>query len=409
MNAEQIYTCFAKMEQWAKGTVTPLASAFPVAEANKAVKKIEETLDTSRKELQKLDGFLQDNRNLMKLVQKLPDEISHNIMVPFGKAAFFPGRMIHTNEFLVLLGEGYHVERTAKQTLEVLRRCAKVLESNIEGVNAVMEDLHAEASFFTNAAAEAAAGVMEIREEYVEKPAVKENMDIGHDSSSVIYQPNTEDKEFDQIMSRLSELEKEEAEDSFSGSEESDGALSEFNRMKDNENEESEDEKVEPQTQFAMGSSMDKRVTSSCIESLMSKGSFEVPRNQHMIRSPADILKFEEWKGKSNEKDWLPKKKVSFQMDPVETTSIEVSKGGKDIAKPFSLENHERSFPLKTQAWNDEHENKRNIDSRKAFTGLIVEHSASDVSNTVKEETSQTPESKPSRPVSRFKMQKANR
>ncbi|KAH9326166.1 hypothetical protein KI387_006344, partial [Taxus chinensis] len=167
------------MENWAKGTVTPLASTFPVEEAQKAAKFVDESLETSRQELHKLEEFVQDNRKLMKLVQKLPDEMSHDIMVPFGKAAFFPGRMIHTNEFVVLLGDGYYAERTAKQTLEVLRRRTSVLESKIEDIKTVMEDLHAEASFFTNTAAEAAAGVMEIREDYVEKPILKEKPDLG--------------------------------------------------------------------------------------------------------------------------------------------------------------------------------------------------------------------------------------
>ena len=32
-------------------------------------------------------------------------------MIPFGKLAFIPGRVIHSNEILVLLGENYFVER----------------------------------------------------------------------------------------------------------------------------------------------------------------------------------------------------------------------------------------------------------------------------------------------------------
>lgn len=88
------------MENQPKGTVTPLASTFPIEEAQKAARRVEESLEEPRKEIQKLKEFIDDNRKLMKLVQKLPDELSHNIMVPFGKAAFFPGRMIHTNELL---------------------------------------------------------------------------------------------------------------------------------------------------------------------------------------------------------------------------------------------------------------------------------------------------------------------
>ncbi|XP_057861191.2 uncharacterized protein LOC131069691 isoform X1 [Cryptomeria japonica] len=419
------------MESWAKGTVTPLASAFPVEEAKKAAQQLQESLETSRQELHKLDEFVQDNRKLMKLVQKLPDEMSHNIMVPFGKAAFFPGRMIHTNEFLVLLGEGYHAECTAKQTLEVLRRRSKVLDSKIEGIKAVMEDLQTEAMFFTSTAAEADAGVMEIREDYVEKPSLKEKPDLGHHSSSAKLEastpatatdvnddPSTEDKEFDRIMSRLSELEQAEAEENGSSSDDGEEPSSEFGRMNDHEHDDSEDDKVESQTQISLGTSTGKQMSLASMELPMSKGSFASPRDQATIRSPADILKFEEWKTKSVDKDVdrisQSQKKVSFQLDPVESTCIKGLKAEKEIGNILSSQdNNERFFPSNTQASKDpkvEHEDKRQTDARKAFTGLVVEHGVTEVSDNVKgSNTSQVSESKPSRPVSRFKMQKANR
>lgn len=84
-----------------KGTVTPLASVFPPEEAQKAANRIHDAIGEKKTELNSLLGFVNDNDNLVNLVQKLPEKLSHDIMVPFGKAAFFPGRLIHTNEFLV--------------------------------------------------------------------------------------------------------------------------------------------------------------------------------------------------------------------------------------------------------------------------------------------------------------------
>ncbi|KAG4396052.1 hypothetical protein GLYMA_19G101401v4 [Glycine max] len=43
-------------------------------------------------------------------------------MVPFGKATFFPGRLIHTNEFLVLLGEGIMVGLPSGENTEKILR-----------------------------------------------------------------------------------------------------------------------------------------------------------------------------------------------------------------------------------------------------------------------------------------------
>ena len=66
----------------------------------------------------------------------------------------------------VLLGEGYYAERTSKQTIEILKRRGKVLESQVESLKAVMKDLKAEASFFDATAAEAAVSLCCFAHEY---------------------------------------------------------------------------------------------------------------------------------------------------------------------------------------------------------------------------------------------------
>ena len=42
--------------------------------------------------------------------------------VPFGKKAFMPGQLIHTNEILVLLGDNWFAERSAKQAGDIVER-----------------------------------------------------------------------------------------------------------------------------------------------------------------------------------------------------------------------------------------------------------------------------------------------
>ncbi|RZB47260.1 RNA polymerase II subunit 5-mediating protein-like isoform C [Glycine soja] len=91
--------------------------------------------------------FCRRQNSLINLVHKLLEQLSHDIMVPFGKATFFPGRLIHTNEFLVLLGEGYYAERTSKQTVEILQRRGKSLDSRVDSLEANIKDPEAEASF----------------------------------------------------------------------------------------------------------------------------------------------------------------------------------------------------------------------------------------------------------------------
>jgi len=84
-----------------KGTATPLGAVFSPEETKRAVARVSESIADRRAELGRLQGFVADNAALVSLVNRLPDELTHEIMVPFGGAAFFPGRLIHTNELLV--------------------------------------------------------------------------------------------------------------------------------------------------------------------------------------------------------------------------------------------------------------------------------------------------------------------
>lgn len=56
----------------------------------------------------------------------------------------------------MLLGESYYVERTSKQTVDLLKRRGKALESQVKSIKAVMQDLKAQASYFDATAAEVA-------------------------------------------------------------------------------------------------------------------------------------------------------------------------------------------------------------------------------------------------------------
>ncbi|KHN20450.1 hypothetical protein glysoja_036166 [Glycine soja] len=47
----------------------------------------------------------------------------------------------------VLLGEGYYDERTSKQTVEILQRRGKSLDSRVDSLEVNIKDLEAEASF----------------------------------------------------------------------------------------------------------------------------------------------------------------------------------------------------------------------------------------------------------------------
>lgn len=193
-----------------KGSVVPLADSFSQANAELVAKHVQGAVAQLEQQVRELERFADENLTLSKLVRQLPDSVTHQVMVPFGKAAFFPGRLVHTNELMVLLGERYFAERSAKQTIQFLARRGEYLNSKLLGVKAQVADLQAEASFARAAAEEAAAGMVEIREEYQHPPRIEKLPKDGPAEDEPVVQ-DEEDEEHERLMARLAELELKEA------------------------------------------------------------------------------------------------------------------------------------------------------------------------------------------------------
>ena len=71
---------------------------------------------------------------MRKRIETLPNELNYDIMVPISKVAFMPGKLIHTNEVLVLLGDNWFVDRSAQQACQIIDR-------RLVGVQNFMDDL----------------------------------------------------------------------------------------------------------------------------------------------------------------------------------------------------------------------------------------------------------------------------
>ncbi|XP_068335338.1 uncharacterized protein [Pyrus communis] len=351
-----------------KGTVTSLSSLFPVEDAQKAAKRVEDTIAEKQQQLDHLRGFTADNTSLVNLVMKLPDHLHHDIMVPFGKAAFFPGRLVHTNEFLVLLGEGYYAERTSKQTVDILMRRGKELDSQVDSLNAILADLKFEASFIDSTASEAAEGLVEIKEDYVEESSSEEESELGplkQDSPSSTGADNTkvsdEDEEYARILARMDELEKEELEaesEIVSEEEQSDNDSDENKKIKVDLHQFPDHKSLHQNDKFSECSGL---TVQSIPEETSSRGNI----------SPNAM------KSKS-EKALVPPKVEGVQAVP----------------SPISRVTLQSSKPK--------------FDDKKAFTGSIVErvHNLQTDSRNQTSATSQSSDSQPSKPVSRFRMQR---
>lgn len=384
------------MQEPVKGTVTPLASLFPPEEAQKASKRVQDALADRQSELDRLQGFIADNTALVNLVQRLPDELHHDIMVPFGKAAFFPGRLVHTNEFLVLLGEGYYAERTSKQTVEILDRRGKALESQVDSLKAMMKDLKAEVSFFDATAAEAVEGLVEIREDYVEESSSERVIErgppkpdsprfSGEDSMKVA----AEDEEYARMMLRFDELEKEEL---AAGS----------------GDEHDEDEHNEADVDHSLSQLSGDHVLGSLEERQVRKP---------LHHSKDEYATTEELLSKKHfEEDFANQLKSKIQLEGLKEQSVpkdsdDVSHGKSFANRATQSSSHGKdniqALPT-SKAETSVQSSKPATDSLKAFTGSIVEHTRNIQMNPREQAASSSQSSgpQPTKPVSRFKMQR---
>ena len=65
--------------------------------------------------LARMKGCLDEYNELKETLTSLPEKVERPLMVPLGKLASFSGTLKHTNEVLVMLGDGYFAMRSAHQ------------------------------------------------------------------------------------------------------------------------------------------------------------------------------------------------------------------------------------------------------------------------------------------------------
>ena len=118
----------ADMEQAAP----PQDSAASQMEAlSRAFARNDESLRERTDEVERLRGTLAEYEELQSTLRTLPERVEHEVMVPLGKLALFPGQLRHTNEIMVLLGDNYFALRSASQAAAITERRAEALRPQI--------------------------------------------------------------------------------------------------------------------------------------------------------------------------------------------------------------------------------------------------------------------------------------
>nr|XP_033797845.1 unconventional prefoldin RPB5 interactor 1 isoform X2 [Geotrypetes seraphini] len=88
-----------------------------------------------------------DYEVLQKRLSSLPDKLSYDIMVPFGSLAFMPGKLVHTNEVTVLLGDNWFAKCSAKQASSLVDHRKKYVKKTLDDLQVVMKNFQSRVEF----------------------------------------------------------------------------------------------------------------------------------------------------------------------------------------------------------------------------------------------------------------------
>ena len=79
-------------------------------------------LEQNEKRTKAITDYKKGHKKVIEGLEAYPLSLSENCMVPIGKLAFMKGKLTHTNEILVYLGEGYFVKYSASQAIALCNR-----------------------------------------------------------------------------------------------------------------------------------------------------------------------------------------------------------------------------------------------------------------------------------------------
>ncbi|XP_033824062.1 unconventional prefoldin RPB5 interactor 1 [Periophthalmus magnuspinnatus] len=130
-------------------------------EHEKVVKGCESRIDHWKK----VSG---DYEALNDRLKTLPDQLSYDVMVPFGPLAFMPGKLVHTNEVTVLLGDNWFAKCSAKQAQKIVDHRMKHVKHELDELTKTMKNFEARVGFAKDLE------TMSLSKDYVD---IRENVD----------------------------------------------------------------------------------------------------------------------------------------------------------------------------------------------------------------------------------------
>nr|XP_020495438.1 unconventional prefoldin RPB5 interactor 1 [Labrus bergylta] len=106
--------------------------------------KVVRDCDSRLQHWKKVSG---DYEALNERLQTLPDQLSYDIMVPFGPLAFMPGKLVHTNEVTALLGDNWFAKCSSKQAQKLVNHRMKYVKREMDALSKTKKNFEARAGF----------------------------------------------------------------------------------------------------------------------------------------------------------------------------------------------------------------------------------------------------------------------
>ncbi|KAF4322864.1 hypothetical protein JM18_000683 [Phytophthora kernoviae] len=119
-----------------------MAALGMMAEAANA-RLLQERIETTREQLAKLQDQVDRYDAVTSTLTELPKKLTHKVMVPLGKRAMVPGKLVCTNEVLAHLGDEYLSWRSAPQAVEIIDRKKKELHKQMKAQEESLHELSA--------------------------------------------------------------------------------------------------------------------------------------------------------------------------------------------------------------------------------------------------------------------------
>ncbi|TRY73715.1 hypothetical protein TCAL_11094 [Tigriopus californicus] len=169
-------------------------------------------LEANRQAGQKWLGHKREYEALRDKLDTLSDRATHEALVPLGKKAFMMGHLVHTNEIMVLLGDNWFAERSAKQAKVICEKRLKQCDETLQGLTQELDLVDSWRRETRQMTQDAQDGQLEIREPFDEK-AEAEWREKHRESQKKVRQQTKSREETvsdEELWKRLDQLEIEE-------------------------------------------------------------------------------------------------------------------------------------------------------------------------------------------------------